>query len=236
MDAYRKFLGKTANIFLFIILIASSVTGVITYPVISALGSGFNESSLVSTLSVMLAGLCLARILAGLAEKDLTWDHACLLGFGAVTAFLVLPIRGTFPFVLRGYVFPLLTGLSVPKLLLCYLPKSDKTDRSVKILTWVTGVILLLLSLSATYGVLFASELTRLFLCRFVALPLLWFAPLFGFYAKRWGIGGRYTSVVLGVLPLFPILGILWKRIFMVFPFGILFCVAAVLYDRAFQP
>ena len=58
MDAYRKILIRTGNIFLLVVLAAAAVTGMITYPAVAVLGSGFDEGRLVTTLSMMLAGLC----------------------------------------------------------------------------------------------------------------------------------------------------------------------------------
>lgn len=232
MDAYRKILIRTGKIFLFAVLIASAVVGITTYPVIAALGSGFDEGRLVTTLSVMLAGLCLSRLFMGWIERDLTRSYGITLVLGAVTALLVPPLRNALPFVLKGYVFPLLIGLAVPRLLLFYLPKRDKACRSDGVLAAVSGGLLLLLMLLTVYGGLLASELIRLLICRIVALPLLWFAPLFDFYAKRCGAAGRFTSITLGILPLFPIVGIVWETAFDLTPIGILLCLIGLGYDN----
>lgn len=232
MDAYRKILMRTGNIFLLAVLTTAAVTGIITYPAVAVLGSGFDEGRLVITLSVMLAGLCFARLLTGWAERDLTRSYGITLVLGAVTALLVPPLRNALPFVWKGYVFPLLTGLTVPRLLLFYLPKRDKACRFDRILTAVWGVLLLLLMLVVLYGGLFASELTRLLICRIVALPLLWFAPLFDFYAKRCGVSGRFTTISLGILPLFPIVGIVWETAFRLTPIAILLCLIGLGYDN----
>ena len=232
MDAYRKILMRTGKLFLFVVLVASAITGIVSYPAVAVLGSGFDEGRLVTTLSVMLAGLCLARLLAGLTEQDLTPSHKITLILGAVTALLVPPLRNALPFVLKGYVFPLLTGLTVPRLLLVYACKRDKTRRFDGILAAVSGGLLLLLVLLTVYGGLFAVELVRLLICRIVALPLLWFAPLFNFYAKRCGITGRFTSIALLILPLFPLAGILWETAFRLSAIGILLCLVGLGYDN----
>lgn len=232
MEAYRKILMRTGNIFLLAVLTTAAVTGMITYPAVAVLGSGFDEGRLVTTLSVMLAGLCLARLLAGLTEQDLSPSHKITLILGAVTALLVPPLRNALPFVLKGYVFPLLTGLSVPRLLLFYASKRGIARRFDGILAAVSGGLLLLLVLLMVYGGLFAVELVRLLICRIVALPLLWFAPLFDFYAKRCGVTGRFTSIALLILPLFPITGILWDATFRLAPVGILLCLIGIGYDN----
>ena len=230
MDVYRKFLRKTVSVALLILLVLSAAIGLATYPTVSFFGSGFDESRLVTTLSILLAGFCLARLLLGFWERDLTRASGCLLALCLVTALLVLPVRDALPFVLRGYAFPLLTGLSLPGLL-SYLIAERKTPRFLRPGTVIFGVLLLLFSLFAVYGALSPSTLKRLLICRIVALPLTWFAPLFGFYAKKTGAAGRYMSVALGILPLFPILGILWETMFCLTPVAVLLCLVFFLYD-----
>ncbi len=231
MERYRAFLKNVTKVCLALLLGLSALAGVLTHPTVSFFGGGFAEGETVTTLSVMLAGFCLARLFLGLWEKDLSLRLGLLLGLGALTALLVLPIREWLPFTLDGYVFPLLTGLAVPRLVLTLLPEG-KNRRIDGVLFWISGGLLLLLCLMGLYGVLFASRITELILCRALSLPLLWLAPLFDFYAGRKDFGGRLLSAALWILPLFPVLGILWERVFALFPLGVLLVLSAPLAGR----
>lgn len=232
MEAYRKILTRIGKIFLLVILLASALAGILCYPVIAFWGSGFQEGRLVTTLSIMLAGLCLARLLAACADKSLTGKQALLLVLGALSALCVLLLREHLPFVLRGYVFPLVTGTVLPYLLLSYLSKSETVRRSHRVLAALAGSTFLLLAVWASYGAVFSSELARMLLCRTVALPLVWVAPLWTYYARRCRLAGAFSAVAVGIFPLFPILGILWETVFRLTPVGLLLCLVALGLDR----
>ena len=69
MVAYRVFLKKMTQGSLAVCLVLSAVVGVLTFPVVSLLGTYVDEENAVTTLSVLLSGFCLARLLLGLWER-----------------------------------------------------------------------------------------------------------------------------------------------------------------------
>lgn len=235
MEGYRTFLIFTAKLLLTVCLIATAIAGILAYPLVTFFSETLWVTSQITALSVMLSGFCLARLLAGLAEKTLTRSYGFLLLLGTILSLLVLPIRSHFPFVFQDYVFPLLTGLIVPRLLLASLPSSPSPTRWNRIGTGVTGSILLGVCLITIYGAAFAPELVRLLICRLVPLPLLWFTPLFSFYARRCGYTGKRTAIASWLLPLLPMFSILWPSAFGWFP--ILFClfIVTIGIDRLFS-
>ncbi len=231
MNAYRKIVTKIGNVFLLMVLLLSTIASLVTYPVVALWGNGFDEGHLITTLSILLAGLCLAKLLGDGVDKTLTASMAVRLLLVILTALAVLWLRKPFPFVLRGYLFPLLTGLTTPHLLLSYFPKRDKPWKRDKLFAVLWGLPLLFLVLLLLYGAWFASPLMRVILCRVIALPLLWFAPFFIHYATRWGIVKRYTAIALVLLPIFPLFGILWDEMFRLSPLAVLCGIAALGYE-----
>ncbi|MBQ2735119.1 MAG: hypothetical protein IJF33_04735, partial [Clostridia bacterium] len=161
MEAYRRFLKKTVAVCLPALLILSALAGVISHPAASLFGmpafTREGEAVTMGTLSVMLAGFCLAALLLGLWDKDLSRPVGLLLAFCGVTALFVPLLRELLPFTLDGYVFPLITGLAVPRLLLALLP-AKSISRFDMILAIVSGGMLLLLSAAGIYGVFAASD------------------------------------------------------------------------------
>jgi hypothetical protein len=230
MDAYRRFLQKTASVSYAVILLASAVVGILTYPTVSVLGSGFDETTAVTTLAILLAGFCLVRLLFLLWDRKLDGKTALMLGLGVASALAVIPVRNALPFVLKGYVFPLLTGLGVPRLLLSLLP--EKQGRRLdRILAVLSGSVLALLGGVSFYGSLHAASLSGAVICRLTALSLLWFAPLFDRYARQCGFGGVFLSVGLWILPIPAVFGILWEDVFALFPAGLLLAVIGLVLD-----
>ncbi len=234
MDAYRRFLKKTANVCFALTLLLSAVIGILTYPTVAVFGGSFDEETAVFSLSVILAGFCLVRLLFALWEKELDLPAGLLLGLGIVVSLAVIPIRERFPFVLKGYVFPLLTGLIVPRLLLSLLPHK-KRRRLDKILVVLSGLVLSLLGGITLYGAFHAFSLSGVVICRLTALSLLWFAPLFGHYANRCGFGGLFLTISLWIMPLFAAIGIVWKTALALFPVGLLLTAAGLFLDTVIR-
>jgi hypothetical protein len=230
MDAYHRFLKRTATVCLVVVLLLSAGVGILTYPTVSVLGNGSDETALVNTLSILLAGFCFTRLLFALWDRELTLRTGALTGLGILVSLSVLPIREQLPFVLKGYVFPLMTGLAVPRLLLSLLPNT-KPRRLDRLLALLCGLVIALLSGVTLYGSLHADSLSGALICRLTALPLLWFAPLFGHYAKRCQWGDVFLDLGLGILPLFAVCGILWEAAFALFPSGILLTGGGLLAD-----
>ncbi len=230
MDTYRRFLKKTASICFTITVLLAAVVGVLTYPTVAVFGDGFDEETAVVTLTVLLAGFCLARLLFALWDKALDLPTGLLLGLGIVVSLAVIPIRERFPFVLKGYVFPLLTGLAVPRLLLSLLP-NQKRRRLDGILAVFSGLVLALLGGVTLYGSINAFSLYGIVICRLTALSLLWFAPLFGHYAARCGFGGLFLGIALWILPLFAAVGIFWETALALFPLGVLLTASGLVLD-----
>ncbi|MBQ4064820.1 MAG: hypothetical protein IJD10_01830 [Clostridia bacterium] len=217
MYAYRNFLKKMTHIVLTAVALLSAAAGIATYPVIAVLGSGFREEGTVTTLAVMLAGLCLARLIFFLWDKDAPPSFSFLLLLGILSSLAVLPLRKWAPFSWDGYFFPLLTGLFIPRLLLGGAALRRERKGLDLVLTWISGICLLALCLFTAYGALRAFDLTGTLNVRVAALPLLWFAPLFERYAKRIGIGSPFLSASLWLLPFFPAIGIFVKEVFVFF-------------------
>ena len=227
MDSYRIFLKKLTEGCLTLCLILSAVIGVLTFPPVSLWESYVDEESSVTTLSILLSGFCLARLLVGLWEKKLSPKDGFLWGLCAVLSLLVLPIREQLPFMLDGYVFPLLTGIAVPRLLLRLIPEGGR-NRLSKLLAAVSGALLLSVSVLAACGALFAFRLEGVLLCRMTVLPLLWLAPCFAVFARRCGLDGRLLSISLWLLPLPAVVGIWEKAAFLSFPLLFLLTLAAL--------
>ncbi len=231
MNAYRKFLYQIADGFYLAVLSLAALLGWLLLPIHSPLASAVAEARLVSTLSVLMAGACLAKGLTEWIRQGLTLRRSLTLLVGTVLSLAVLPLWQLLPFVLQGYVFPFATGLILPYLLPDALWRDQTPRRLPACGATVTGALLILVSTVALCGSLSSSAPVRLVLCRYTALPLLWCAPLFAFYTRRCSLTGPLTAVTACLLPLCPLFGVFDRRAYPFFLLALLAFLAATLYD-----